>query len=33
MENGRKHRDMKLAATKKEGIIWYQNQTVMQVFC
>ena len=33
MENVRKHRDIKLFATEKKGIIQYQNQIViLQVF-
>ena len=28
MENVRKHRDSKLVATNKEGIIQYQNQII-----
>ena len=30
MENIRKHKDIKLVATKKEETIWYQNQIIIQ---
>ena len=32
IEKVRKHRDIKLIATKKEETTWFENQTIIKMF-